>query len=236
MAQIGLTPPVILHGQLDSGLSVIVQLFVKGREPSRRDYHNRLSEVAQLVQEMQDSLRVRGTLPVASSDLFQDAGKRALDRLRNKWERHRGQVPGVDGFVDTSLDHLGRQISLFSGGGLVVSHGDICNANWLFAADGKIYILDFESMSVDDPAADLGALLWWYYPPELRQRFLDIAGYLYDEEFRFRMQVRMAMHCLSIILPREDSFDTFDPDGFSESLRDFRAVLDSKENPEGYLK
>src|SRR5512145_2187448 len=55
MAEIGLTPPVILHGQLDSGLSAIVQLLIKGREPSRTDYRSRLTEVAQLVKEMQDS-------------------------------------------------------------------------------------------------------------------------------------------------------------------------------------
>lgn len=234
MAEISLTPPVILHGQLDSGLSVMVQLFIQGRRPSRTDYHNRLTEVAQVVSRMHNSLRIKDTLPVASSNLYQDAGQRALDRLRQKWEHYRVQIPRIAEFVDGSLDHLAQQIGLLSGEGLVGSHGDICNANWLFTSDGKTYILDFESMSMDDPAADIGALLWWYYPPELRQRFLGIAGYPYNDEFRFRMQVRMAMHCLSIILPREGSFDRFDPDGFSESLRDFRAVLDGKENPEVY--
>ena len=159
-----------------------------------------------------------------------------LDRFRQKWERYKMQVPQIAEFVDGSLDHLTQQVGLFSGEGLVASHGDICNANWLFAADGKIYILDFESMSMDDPAADMGALLWWYYPPELRQRFLEIAGYPYDDKFRLRTQVRMALHCLNITLPREDSFEAFDPEGFSESLRDFRAVLAGKENPEGYIK
>ena len=236
MAEIGLTPPVILNGQLDSGLSVIVQLLMAGRKPSPADYHNRLTEVAQLVKEMHNSIRIKDLLPSASSHLFQDAGKRALESLCQKWGRYRAQVPQMAEFVDSSLDQLAMQIEQFSGEGLVTSHGDICNANWLVAEDGRIYILDFESLSMDDPAADMGALLWWYYPPELRQQFLDIAGYRYDEEFRFRMQVRMAMHCLSIILPREDSFDTFDAARFSESLRDFRAVLEGEENPERYLK
>jgi thiamine kinase-like enzyme len=236
MAEIGLAPPVILHGQLDSGPSVMVQLFMEGRRPSRTDYHNCLTDVAQLVKELHNNVRIRDIVQAASSNLYQDAGKRALECLRQKWERFRVQAPGTAEFIDTSLDHLAQQVGLFSGEGLVASHGDICNANWLFTTDGKIYILDFESMSMDDPAADMGALLWWYYPPELRQRFLDIAGYHYDEEFRFRMQVRMAMHCLSIILPREDSFDTFNAEEFSDSLRDFRAVLDGKENPEGYIK
>ena len=59
---------------------------------------------------------------------------------------------------------------------------------------------------MDDPAFDLGAILWWYYPPELRGQFLELAGYSYDHELRFRMQVRMALHCLSITLPRERKF------------------------------
>lgn len=42
------------------------------------------------------------------------------------------------------------------------------------------------------------------------------------------------MHCLAITLPREQSFDTFDPDSFAESLTDFRAILAGGENPEGY--
>ena len=118
--------------------------------------------------------------------------------------------------------------------GLVCSHNDICNANWLFADDGNIYIVDFESMFMDDPAFDLGALLWWYYPPELRGRFLEIAGYRYDDEFKFRMRVRMALHCLSITLPRDGSFDRFNPERYEEALVDFRAIMDGRENPQGY--
>jgi hypothetical protein len=87
---------------------------------------------------------------------------------------------------------------------------------------------------MDDPALDIGALLWWYYPPQLRQQFLDFAGYGYDDEFKFRMQIRMAMHCLSITLPREQSFDRFDSNHYDESVRDFRAILNGEENPEGY--
>jgi thiamine kinase-like enzyme len=106
--------------------------------------------------------------------------------------------------------------------------------NWLFASDGKVYVIDLDAMSVDDPALDMGALLWWYYPPELRGRFLDIAGYHYDDEFKLRMQIRMAMHCLHITLPREESFDDFDPNEYEEWLTDFRAILNGEENPQGY--
>ncbi len=234
MAEIGLTPPVLFHGQLESGLSIIVQPFIAGRIPSRLDYRNQLQKVAELIRIMHNHPQIMGVLQAAAPNLYKDAGLLALSRLRQKWERYKTQVPLVANFVDSSLEHLAGQVNTLSGEGLVASHGDICNANWLFASDGRIYVLDFESMSMDDAALDMGALLWWYYPPELRQRFLVIAGYRYDDEFKFRMQIRMAMHCLEITLPREESFDKFDPESFNETLRDFKAVLDGKENPEGY--
>ena len=236
IAEAGLTPPIISHGKLESGLSIIVQPFVEGRKPSPKDFCDQLDKVAVILHMMHRKSRTQGILSSISSDNFKDAGRHAFNRLLGKWEKHRAQVSTVAGFVDRSLDSLSQQVSRFSGKGLVASHNDICNANWLFASDGKIYVVDFESMSMDDPAADLGALLWWYYPPDLRGRFSELAGYRYNEAFKFRMRVRMAIHCLSIILPREGSFDRFDPESFRESLRDFRAVLDGKENPEGYEK
>jgi thiamine kinase-like enzyme len=234
LAEIGLTPPVLAHGELESGVSIIVQPFIEGYEPSRADYRNYLREAAELVREMHTHPRIRETLPAAPSNSFRDAGLQALTHLRQKWECYRAQVPSVANFVDNSLDEIEQQINRFSGEGLVASHGDICNANWLFTPKGKIYILDLESMCMDDPAADMGALLWWYYPPELREQFLDVAGYSYNEEFKFRMCVRMAMHCLHILLPRENSFDHFEPERFGEWLEDFRALMNGEENPQGY--
>ena len=234
MAEISLTPPVLASGQLESGSSIMVQPLITGRRPSQGDYWDQLENVAVIVREMHHHPRVKETLPPASSNLHKDAGLQVLNHIRQRWEFYKPQVPKVAEFVDNSLGYLTRLINLFPGEGLVSSHNDICNMNWLFASDGKIYVIDLDSMSVDDPALDMGALLWWYYPPELRQQFLDIAGYRYDDEFKFRMQVRMAMHCLNIILPREQSFDDFDPNDFSESLDDFRAALEGKENPQGY--
>ena len=234
MAEAGLTPPVILHGQLENGPTIIVQSFIKGRNPSRADYRERMTDVAEMIRKMHHDPRVVETLSAEESNLYRDAGFRALDRLRKKWEMHKASVPSVAGVVDESLNYLEKQINQFTGEGLVASHGDICNANWLFASDGRIYLIDFDLMKMDDPALDLGALLWWYYPPALRKPYLDAAGYRYDEAFKFRMQFRMAMHSLDILLPRENSFDQFRPESFDEALQDFKAVFEGNKNPKGY--
>lgn len=235
LASLGLTPPILAVGNLDDGTPLLAQLFINGRTPTRKDFHQHLKQFAVAIRATHSSPILRRILPDVPDELYASAGQRALAGIQRRWERCRLQVPGAAGFVDESLTQLGLQVQSFQAGGLVASHNDICNANWLVSREGRVYLLDLDAMSLEDPACDLGAILWWYYPPDLRGRFLEIAGYPDDEGFRHRMQIRMTMHCLHILLPREGSFDRFNADDFTENLVDFRAALAGKENPQGYL-
>lgn len=230
----GLTPPVLVSGSLEDGTPMIVQPYIVGRKPSRKDYYIRLEKIATIINSAHHSYELEQVLPDVSSTLYSAVGLESLTRIQQSWNHYKAQVPEVAEFVDESLAYLAKQVQHFMGAGLVASHNDICNANWLVASDGQLYLTDLESMALDDPAVDIGATLWWYYPPALRQRFLEIVGYANDEAFQFRMGVRMAMHCLSITLPREQSFDKFDSTSFAQSLTDFRAVLAGEDNPQGY--
>jgi thiamine kinase-like enzyme len=234
MASLDLTPQVLAAGTLKDGTTIMVQPFLAGRTPSRKDFQANLEQYASIIKRTHESTQVKGVLPEVSSSLYQIIGLEALGRIRQRWEVFRGLVPRVADFVDESLDLLEQQVREFHGEGLAASHNDICNANWLILPDGQLYLVDLESMSLDDPAFDIGALLWWYYPPGLRDEFLSITGHANDPAFKKRMQARMAMHCLSIELPREQSFDAFEAAAFPEALTDFRAILAGEENPQGY--
>ncbi len=234
VARIGLTPEVLAAGQLEDGTSILVQPVIAGRKPGPKDFQTQLEQAATIVGRLHDDPGIKQTLAQTASDLYRAAGLRMLAHLRRRWEYYKEQVPGVAGFVDEALARLAEEVKEFSGEGLVASHNDICNANWLLTQDGRFYLVDLDMLALDDPANDLGALLWWYYPPALRSRFLEIAGYADSPELRARMQARMALHCLNIMLPREQSFDRFDPARFPEQLTDFRAVLAGEENPQGY--
>jgi thiamine kinase-like enzyme len=234
MASLGLTPQVIASGNLEDGTSILIQPYIIGRKPSRKDYRIRLKQIALIINKTHHSTEIKRILPEVASDLYRAVGLESLTRIQQRWELYKMQVPQAADFVDESLADLAQHVQSFLGTGLVASHNDICNANWLVSPDGQLYLIDLESMTLDDPACDIGATLWWYYPPELRQQFLEIVGYASDEPFRERMRVRMAMHCLSILLPREKSFDGFDPEAFAASLTDFRAILAGRENPQGY--
>jgi thiamine kinase-like enzyme len=183
---------------------------------------------------MHHSELIKSILPAASTELYSQLGLQVLASLQQRWDRYKPQVPSEAAWVDENITWLAEQLRELPGSGLVSSHNDICNANWLITPQEHLYLFDLDAMSLDDPASDLGAILWWYYPPELRKRLIECAGYRYDEQFQHRMRLRMSIHCLHIILPRDNSFDQFVPAHFSRALTDFRAVVDGKENPQGY--
>lgn len=234
VAALVLTPPVLATGYLSDGASLLVQPEIAARKPTRNDFHTHLDRFASILHALHTSSELKRLLPSAPSDQYRQLGLQALARVQQKWSRYRAQVAAVAGFVDAALDNLRQQIQDFSSAGPVASHQDPCNANWLVAESSEIYLIDFDSLALDDPALDLGAILWWYYPPDLRPRFLEMCGYAFDEGYQQRMRVRMALHCLDILLPRERSFDRFEQAAFDSALTDFRAALAGEENPQGY--
>lgn len=234
MSTLGVSPQVIAIGHLEDGTSILVQKHINGRKPFRKDFHLHLDKFSQIIRKTHQSVSLKQVLPKRSSNLYKDVGLETLAQIKQRWKKFKSQVPSSAEFVDEKIAYLTHQMNQFLGSSLVASHNDICNANWLVSYDEKIYLIDYESMSQDDPALDIGAILWWYYPPKLREEFLEIVGYRNDEHFRNRMRIRMALHCLNIILPREKSFDQFECDSFEKSLEDFRAVINGRENPQGY--
>jgi len=234
VASAGLTPPVLANDVLEDGTAILIQPLIKGRRPTRADYRQHLAAFASMINRLHNEAGIQKSLPGKPYEDFRDAGMAALDGICSKWEPLKRLVPTDAAFVDDSISLIREQLSGFTGSGLVASHNDICNANWLLSEDGKLYLIDLDSMSLDDPALDIGATLWWYYPPDLRPKFLDITSHIDDLEFQERMRVRMAMHCLNIELPRPNSYDQFDPASFGDNLLDFKAVLAGEENPQGY--
>ena len=235
MSNLGLSPRIIALGYLEDGTSILVQQRVKGKCPSRKDFHLHLRKFAESIKKTHQCEELKQILPKRSSTFYKDVGLEILGEVEQRWKKYELETPVFAEYVNEKIAYLKEQINQFAGDGLVASHNDICNGNWLLSSDEKLYLLDYESMTLDDPALDVGAILWWYYPPELREEFLEITGYKNDEGFRNRMRIRMAIHNLNIIIPREKSFDQFKAETFGTTLVDFRATIDGRENPQGYF-
>lgn len=161
MGSIGLTRKVTVAGCMADGTSIIVQPCIAGRKPSRKDYRIHLEQIAAIINTTHHSLEVKRVLPEASSNLYSVVGLEVLTRIQQRWDHYRAQVPEIAKFVDDSLAYLAHQVQCFLGTSLVAAHNDICNANWLVSSDGRLYLIDLGFMTLDDPAVDIGATLWW---------------------------------------------------------------------------
>src|SRR5438045_3565813 len=69
LASLGLTPQVLVAGHLTDGTPIIIQPFIVGRTPSRKDYHTNLEQIATIINRTHHSPEVKRVLPEASSDL-----------------------------------------------------------------------------------------------------------------------------------------------------------------------
>jgi len=234
MSNLGLSPQIIALGHLGDGTSILVQERVNGKIPNRKDFHLHLKKFAESIKKTHHCEGLKQILPKRSSSFYKDVGLEILEEVELRWKKHELEVSEFSEYVNEKIAYLKHQIDQFTGDGLVASHSDICNGNWLVSHDEKLYLLDYDSMTLDDPALDLGAILWWYYPPKMREEFLEITGYENDESLRNRMRIRMAIHNLNILIPRENSFDRFTAETFGAALADFRATIDGRENPQGY--
>src|ERR1051325_938011 len=104
VASIGLTPQVLVAEYLRDGTSIVVQPYIAGKRPSRRDYRIHLEQFAAAINQLHQSAEVKQLLPEVSSDLHKVVGLESLTHLQQKWERHKLQVPDVADFIDESLD------------------------------------------------------------------------------------------------------------------------------------
>ena len=208
---LGLVPQLLASGYLEDGASIIVQRHLEARNPSRKDYRLHLEQFASIIDRVHHCSELQRVLPAVSSARYRDAGLEALNRLQQRWAHIREQVPGLAAFVDESLADLAGQIQSFSGSGLVASHNDICNANWLITPGGQLYLADLELMSLDDPALDIGATLWWYYPPDLWQDFWKSPAA--PMMSRFQTECKCAWRCTvsASPCPREEALTSSTP-------------------------
>jgi hypothetical protein len=93
MASIGLAPSVIASGFLEDGTSLLVQPYITGRTPYRKDYRDNLEKFATMINQMHHNLEVRCVLPEAPSDQYSVLAYQSLTRVHHRWNLFKAQVP-----------------------------------------------------------------------------------------------------------------------------------------------
>ncbi|KUP06721.1 phosphotransferase [Bacillus coahuilensis m2-6] len=176
----GIVPKLIWTKRLENGDVITAQSWMSGRELSARDMND--ISVAKLLH------KIHSTKPLLTM----------LERLGVKPFQPEEMLIQVETGLDTdltrrlvveqSIQFLQETIGDIYTANYVVCHGDLNHNNWLLSDDGDLYLIDWDSSMIGDPAIDLGLILYWYIPREDWGMWLSQYGVELSNSLKIRMK------------------------------------------------
>jgi thiamine kinase-like enzyme len=173
LSEIGVCPNIIATGVFE-GASYVVQEFIAGAHPERVWLKNNISTIAQLVrryhydEELVKQL-TRSKATGSTSQIYTDLGnlEERFGNITRKKVITRDITEGYKKFRELAVAF--REVEL------VAVHAEP-NFNNMLVKDDKLYFIDWDEITLSDPARDIGPLLWWYLPESQWEIFFNAYG------------------------------------------------------------
>lgn len=184
----GIVPKLLWTKRQANGDVITAQRWVDGRELTGGDMDN--TRVAQLLSKIHSSSELL--------DMFMRIGNHArtpeatIAVLREQQE----QLPYITASMAGALEELAGTSGEVQPPRLVVCHGDMNHNNWMFDANGDLYLVDWDNATVSDPALDLALILYEYIPKEEWDGWLQGYGLPLTSHLKRRMRWQIISHLL----------------------------------------
>lgn len=184
----GIVPKLLWTKRQANGDVITAQRWVDGRELRGGDMDN--TRVAQLLSKIHSSSELL--------DMFMRIGNHArtpeatIAVLREQQE----QLPYITTSMAGALEELAGTSGEVQPPRLVVCHGDMNHNNWMFDANGDLYLVDWDNATVSDPALDLALILYEYIPKEEWDGWLQEYGLPLTSHLQRRMRWQIISHLL----------------------------------------
>jgi aminoglycoside phosphotransferase (APT) family kinase protein len=224
VAELGIAPRVLAEGTQD-GSRYVVQEFLHGTHPDRPWFSRHLPELANLIQVYHLDQGLAALLGKGQTLAYQEHLDGRLNELGVQLasleaSSHKAELTPL-------LAELRDQARTFESAGLVPTHADPNNNNFLLVGD-KIYLLDWDGVSLSDPIRDVGPMLWWYVPAETWPEFFAAFHVEWSKQIEHKVYWWAAWQSCWVAL-------LFATAGYPESAEpfiiDFRAALHGQPNP-----
>ncbi|MCI3029360.1 phosphotransferase family protein [Desemzia sp. C1] len=187
----GITPRLIWTKRIGNGDVLTAQEWLNGRTLEKEEMSS--LAVAQLLSRIHNSENLRrmltrvGGQEIRPTDLMQDYQRNLPLDLKNH------------SLLAEVFNHLMHTIPFTDSSLLRVCHGDVYRKNWLLSDENRLYLVDWDSAMLCDPAMDLGVLLCQYIDRSSWEEWLSHYGITLTEELTEKMTWYAAMNYLSQI-------------------------------------
>ncbi len=176
----GIVPKLVWTKRLESGDVITAQKWIKGRKLEPHDMAS--ADVAKLLQKIHRSkpllsmMKRLGKTP-ASPEIL-------LDQLKLNYDSRLLDERGIQ----NAFHELEKSMNEIKTDEWAVCHGDMNHNNWMLTEDNELFLIDWESALIGDPAFDIGPLLYWYVPEKEWENWLKIYGMDLTENVKLRLR------------------------------------------------
>jgi aminoglycoside phosphotransferase (APT) family kinase protein len=182
LAELEVTPPVVAWGEED-GSPYTVQVLAAGEQPEAAWFAAHVLELAELVRRYQRDERLAQLLrDDPSRDRLDVAGAASMF----DWipPRH-GSPMWTDEVLEAraAWRRLAADLATIPA---VPVHADPHGGNYV-AADGRLFLIDWDEVDLSDPWRDAGIQLWWHVPGPRWADFVAVLGATLDDTLASRI-------------------------------------------------
>ncbi|MDR0199647.1 MAG: phosphotransferase family protein [Streptococcaceae bacterium] len=154
LAAEGLTPKLLWSRPTDSGDILTAQPWIVGHTLDKDWLELVDAQVGQLLAHLHTNRGLRDALSTFDRTVQRPA--KVLEELIT----HEGSFVGSNNFLRQVADEMSTAVPALNNLNIVVVHGDVNPSNWLKEdATGKIYLIDWDTVSLGDAFYDIGYLL-----------------------------------------------------------------------------
>ncbi|MBV9281139.1 MAG: aminoglycoside phosphotransferase family protein, partial [Chloroflexi bacterium] len=173
LGELGISPPMVAAGR-HQGRPYVIQEYVQGTHPERAWFGRNAARVAALMRTYHQDEELGRVLSSGqrrrSSDPVSDAvadSKRLLQVALPAGVRSRSLRENVGRWQD--------QAGTIPFGPIGPVHLDPNLKNFILTPE-RVYLIDWDDVTLSDPLRDVGPLLWWYVPQERWDDFFRAHG------------------------------------------------------------
>lgn len=188
----GITPRLVWTKRMSSGDTLTAQEWLNGRCLHKREMKTR--QVSELLYRIHHSKLLKKMLYQVGGEIV--TPQKALDRYLAGLDPNLRKHP----LLKRVAQKLKRTMPQLKHSNYEVCHGDLNHKNWLLSDSKKLYLVDWESAFIGDPALDLSMLMCQYVPRDQWQQWLErYYGKKIDASFKKRVDWYTQLNLLLLI-------------------------------------
>ncbi|WP_208422235.1 phosphotransferase family protein [Latilactobacillus fragifolii] len=187
----GITPRLIWTKRISSGDVLTAQEWLNGRTLKRDEMNS--PQVAKLLARVHQSQLLKRMLQKVGGRVW--SANEMLQAYFYDLPQDLRQHP----FLEQTADYLKQTLRQLQAPSAEVCHGDLSHKNWLLSDINRLYLVDWDSAMLADPAVDFGMILFQYVPRQEWYEWLENYGLEVTPELMMRVNWYGSLNLLQSI-------------------------------------